>query len=141
MIRRAAGKSKVCFVDRVDVRWGDYSVVEAELKLLRAAVAENYQYFHLISGMDLPLKPQAEIHAFFDRHIGKEFIQFLDDECTKKAQIRIKYYWPFQGKPETRRERSPLFIIQRRFIGLQRLIGIIRCRKYTARTGAQWFSV
>lgn len=60
----AAGKSKVCFVDRVDVRWGDYSVVEAELKLLRAAVAENYQYFHLISGMDLPLKPQAEIHVF-----------------------------------------------------------------------------
>ena len=64
MIRRTAGKSKVCFIGRMEVQWGDYSVVEAELKLLHAAVAENYQYFYRISGMDLPLKPQAEIHVF-----------------------------------------------------------------------------
>lgn len=59
MIRRTAGKSKVCLIGRMEVQWEDYSVVEAELKLLRVAVADDYQYFHLISGMDLHLKPQA----------------------------------------------------------------------------------
>ena len=141
MIRRAVAKSKICFVDRVEVQWGDYSVIEAEFRLLRAAVNENYQYFHLISGMDLPLKSQNEIHEYFDRHNGKEFIQFLDDEWTRKTQTRVRYYWFFQGKLGSRREQSPIYVIQRLLLGLQKLIGINRCRKYTARTGAQWVSI
>lgn len=140
-IRRAVAKSEVCFVDRVEVQWGDYSVVEAELRLFRAAVPGNYQYFHLISGMDLPLKSQDEIHAYYKQHSGKEFIQFLDDGWTKKTQTRVKYYWLFQGKLGSRRERSPLYIIQRMLLGVQKLIGVNRCRKYTAKTGAQWISI
>lgn len=87
MIMMAAVKSKVSFVDRMEVQWGAYSVVEAELKLLRAAVAENYQYFHMISGMDLPLKPQAEIHVFL---IGTS-VQNLFNFSTMRAQKKRRF--------------------------------------------------
>mgnify|MGYP000980063401 CR=1 FL=1 len=48
--------------------WGHISIVRAELRLFSAALAqgEEYAYYHLLSGMDLPLKSQDEIHDFFD---------------------------------------------------------------------------
>ena len=38
--------------------WGHISIVRAELRLFSAALAqgEEYAYYHLLSGMDLPLK-------------------------------------------------------------------------------------
>lgn len=46
--------------------WGHISIVRAELRLFSAALAqgEEYAYYHLLSGMDLPLKSQDEIHDF-----------------------------------------------------------------------------
>lgn len=40
---------------RLDVRWGDISVVKAELLLLETASMKGpYDYYHLLSGVDLP---------------------------------------------------------------------------------------
>lgn len=37
--------------NRVDVRWGDFSQIECELRLLEAATSEStYSYYHLLSG-------------------------------------------------------------------------------------------
>ena len=69
-------KSKLYFVDRLDVRWGDFSQVQCELKLLKAAIGGEYQYYHLLSGVDLPLKSNDEIHTFFGKHQGKQFVHF-----------------------------------------------------------------
>ena len=44
---------------RLDVRWGDISVVKAELLLLETASMKGpYDYYHLLSGVDLPIKSQ-----------------------------------------------------------------------------------
>ena len=48
------------------------------MELLKAAIKGNYDYYHLISGMDLPIKTQKEIHEFFENNKGKEFIQEND---------------------------------------------------------------
>lgn len=73
-------KSKLYFTDRVDVRWGHVSLIEAELVLYKKAlVCGQYSFYHLISGADLPLKSQDEIHHFFSAHDGKEFLGFSDD--------------------------------------------------------------
>ena len=141
MVTSSAASSKITFVERVPVQWGDYSVIRAELNLLRAAANGNFQYYHLLSGMDLPLKPQDEIHAFFDRNSGKEYIQYLDDTWTKKTQTRVRYYWYFQDKIGNRKKQHPLYILQRLLLGLQKLAGVNRCREYNAKTGAQWFSI
>ncbi|MDE5870238.1 MAG: beta-1,6-N-acetylglucosaminyltransferase, partial [Muribaculaceae bacterium] len=53
--------------DRIPVNWGGVSIMRSEIALLKAAVnADTYDYYHLLSGMDLPIKSQETIHAFFD---------------------------------------------------------------------------
>lgn len=49
--------------DRVRVEWGRFSVVEAVLNLIRAAVASghSFRYFTLLSGSDYPVKHRQAI--------------------------------------------------------------------------------
>ena len=59
--------------DRIDIRWGDYSQIEAEMLLFETAYDKGpYEYYHLLSGTDLPIKPVPAILKFFDDHAGKE---------------------------------------------------------------------
>lgn len=56
LLERSVKKSSLFFVDRHRVYWGAYSQVEAEMTLFRSAFQQgNYQHFHLLSGVDLPL--------------------------------------------------------------------------------------
>lgn len=71
-------KSHVRFVKRIKVYWGGYSQVQCELNLLKEAIKNKYEYYHLLSGSDLPIKDQDYIHKFFDKHKGKEFIRFMN---------------------------------------------------------------
>lgn len=66
---------------RMDVRWGDISLIRLEFKLFRIAYANGpYLYYHLLSGVDLPIKSQDYIHKFFQKNYGKEFIGFAQGE-------------------------------------------------------------
>lgn len=70
---------------RISATWGDFSLVNTELLLLQTAVAgENpaqpYAYYHLISGVDLPIKSNDDIHAFFEKNAEKEFVHFSENE-------------------------------------------------------------
>lgn len=60
---------------RIDIRWGDISQIKAELLLFKAALSfGGYSYYHLLSGVDLPIKPLNYIFDFFKRNDGKEFV-------------------------------------------------------------------
>ena len=53
----------------MDVRWGDISVVDAEFALFDEAYRRGeYSYYHLLSGVDMPLKTQNYIHRFFEKN-------------------------------------------------------------------------
>ena len=56
--------------ERVDVRWGDFSQVECELALFKAVVKNGYDYYHLLSGVDLPIKSAQYLVDFFEKLIG-----------------------------------------------------------------------
>lgn len=63
--------------ERIDIRWGASSQIKAEMLLFSAAHANGpYAYYHLLSGVDLPIKPIGTILSFFDGHQGKEFVEF-----------------------------------------------------------------
>lgn len=50
----------------IDIQWGGVSQLNAELLALSIAVNQDkYDYIHLISGVDLPIKTQDYIHDFF----------------------------------------------------------------------------
>lgn len=140
MLIRAARLSTIYFTDNVRVRWGDFGMVQAELNLLGASIQREYQYYHLLSGMDLPLKSQDEIHAFFDLHEGLEFVSFSSQEWHEKFKSRYEYYWPFYiGNKEKWNNWSRRF--NRIFHLLQKLIGINRIQNRPFGGGSQWFSI
>lgn len=50
---------------RIDVRWADCTIAWAEMELYKLAHNHGpYGYYHLMSGIDLPLKSQNFIHRF-----------------------------------------------------------------------------
>lgn len=85
-------KSNVYYVKRLDARWGDFSLVQSELILLKEATKSKYKYYHLISGVDLPLKSNDEIHNFFNNHDGLEFIHFCTEEQSINVRDRVLQY-------------------------------------------------
>lgn len=88
--------SNIKFIDRVNIGWGAFSGIKAELKLFKEAYKNGYEYYHLISGVDLPIKTQDYIHKFFLENRGKEFLTYLKPEFTKNNKIieRVnKYYF------------------------------------------------
>lgn len=85
--------SKVVFIPndkRVDVRWGDISQIECELTLYETAFQSNqgYSYYHLLSGIDLPIKSMNYIHSFFETHSGTNFIGF-GKPSPNELQLKI----------------------------------------------------
>jgi hypothetical protein len=68
---------KVVLVERITVGWGEWSIVQATLNALRAlaATGRTFDYVHLMSGMDYPIKPLRAFEAFLERRAGTEFIQ------------------------------------------------------------------
>ena len=61
--------------NRIAVHWGDLSQVEVEYRLFETALYNGpYAYYHLLSGVDLPIKTQDYIHEFFQKHAGKFFL-------------------------------------------------------------------
>lgn len=93
--------SKMKFAERTRVNWGGYSQIQAELNLLKAAAnsGEDYSYYHLLSGADLPLRPAQEIWGFFEQR-GTEFIHFSahDFAMEERTQERAKCYHLLQEK-------------------------------------------
>lgn len=63
--------------ERIDTRWGDFSQIETELLLFKTAFKNGpYKYYHILSGVDLPIKPISKILDFFDSNEGKEFVGY-----------------------------------------------------------------
>ena len=126
--------------ERVDVRWGDWTVVEAEYVLFATAVARGpYQYYHLLSGVDLPVKSQDYIHVFCDTHQGTEFIGYTLTEITPEVVRKVQRWHLF---PEDFKNSS---IVKRAlraaYIRVQEIFGIYRNRDVDFKKGSQWVSV
>lgn len=91
--------SNVKFIEgRLNIFWGDFSQVRAELLILEEAFKQKdcYAYFHLLSGVDLCLKSQDYIHDFFYKNAGLEFVDICVDETNvRDAEYKFKHYFLF----------------------------------------------
>lgn len=142
--KNIAAHSKVIFTqERVNITWGDFSLVKAEMLLLKTAVENEdankyYTYYHLISGADLPIKSNDDIHSFFDEHQGKEFIHYTDNIVSESSLSRIRYYHLFRRHRNTFNK-----ILGQIALRIQKLIGIDRLKNTDIRVqkGCNWFSI
>jgi len=142
MLRGAVRASGLEFVERVDVSWGGYSQIRAEMMLLEAAAPKGYAYCHLISGVDMPLKTQDEIHAFFDALGQRECVNLSP---TQYAVDRVMYYYPLQDFVS--RKKGFVFKLlrglQKLLVAAQRLLGFNRVRgqeQYFVK-GSNWVDI
>jgi len=81
--------------DRVKVVWAGYNTVEATLRSVKEifSTGRNYDYVHLMSGQDYPIKTAAHIFEFFVANRGKEFLQFEHfDDWASESYPRIREY-------------------------------------------------
>ena len=132
-------KSKCFFTERTDVKWGSYSQIHCEMVLLKEAIKTEHAYYHLLSGMDLPIKSQNEIFAFFEKYNGLEFVDEDDTIISESALSRVKYTHKFYGKAG-----SALDILGAISTKGQKLLGIDRTKKYgniVFQKGRNWFSI
>ncbi len=129
--------SGLVFIEpRIRVSWGGVSIMRCELALLKEAVSHGtYSYFHLLSGMDLPIKSQDTIHAFFEKHDGCEFIDFW--EMKDETYDRLHYFTLF---PEGARNFLTHFL-NNSFKSIQKAIGHRINREVDFHSASQWFSI
>lgn len=138
-LKNAVIHSKVFFIKRTNVKWAHYSQIKCELSLLEAAANNgHYQYYHLISGVDMPIKNCSSILEFFDKNQGMEFVDFYD---IKKEWInRIKYYHLFIFGKE-KNDFNKMFIKISCFIQKVFFINRIKDIGNNIAYGSNWFSI
>lgn len=125
---------------RVDCAWGDISLVDATLALMKCAASASHGFdrFILLSGACYPLQTVDYIEAFLARHPATEFIEVFDlpSAAYGKPIERITRFWIRKGKPLARL-RWPLQRV------LNRVLPLRDYRKVFADdalvTGSQWW--
>lgn len=144
-IQHLAQHFELLFAERTRVNWGGYSQIQAELNLLKAAAnsGEDYSYYHLLSGADLPLRPAQEIWGFFEQR-GTEFIHFSahDFAMEERTQERAKCYHLLQEK--VGRPTGWLYYMERGLVEMQKLLRVDRLKRNGMERlycGSQWFSI
>ena len=132
-------KSKCIFTERTDVKWGSYSQINCEMILLKEAVKTEHAYYHLLSGMDLPIKSQEQIFAFFEKYKGLEFVDEDGATISEAALSRVKYTHKFYGKAGSVKD-----ILGALSVKGQKLLGFDKTQKYgniIFQKGRNWFSI
>lgn len=126
--------------ERIDARWGDFSLVDIEMKLFQEAYSNGtYAYYHLLSGVDLPVKSQDYIHTFCQTHQGLEFIGIAQHATQKELDWRSQHWFLFSRDFQS----GNLFKKTARavFARLQSLVKYRRTSSLQVKKGSQWCSV
>lgn len=142
MAKSILKNGRCMFTDCLRVTWGGYSQIAAELMLLETACSHgSYDYYHLLSGQDLPLKTQDEIHSFFEKQQSHEFVRFYSEEFEDGS--RVRYFYPFQNicgrgnLPLT----YPLKCADKVAVKLQKTMRLSRNKDMKFQKGSNWFSI
>ena len=120
--------------DRITVRWGGFSQIEATLKLFETAFAnEDNAYFHLVSGEDVVLQPFEVIE--------KQWQQRFDFQAMMTCERAPQYAYRFimdspHADSNWQRQLTGKIITK-----LQQ--GVAKVKPYHSAIyfGSQWFSV
>lgn len=138
-----ACRSRLAFVaNRPRIYWGHYSLIAATLRLFESAIGESdASRVHLLSGDDMPLMSQDEIHQICDVDFpNDEFVDFSTDKQEKRAAYqRVAYHIPL------RRYARPSRSVGHQLFRLVRWATLKVCRPkdpgIEIHKGANWISL
>jgi hypothetical protein len=140
LVEAFAGCDGVRFARRVEVRWAEWSIVEATLNCLDAIAEGGWQpdYVYHLSGMDYPIRPSSDLIGFLERNRGKEFIESVPADRVRWAKTgpqteRYEYRFYFNWR-EQRRRCEFLFWLQKKLRLKRKFI-----RGLPPYMGSQWW--
>lgn len=145
--KKMVKKSNLYFTKRIDVVWASSSQIQCELIMLDESTKQNkYLYYHLLSGVDLPLKNQNEIHNFFNTSRDKEFVHFSSHQPINGNTLdRVKYYHYFLKNLRNKNKLISLLSekMHTLLVKIQVLFKIDRVKRNEKKYffGANWFSI
>ena len=134
--------SKLYKIESIPVFWGGYSQIKVEMDLLKKATeTDKYSRYHLISGGDLPLVNQHDLHEFFDKNADKEFIHYDIDQNIQNFKGRMSQYHFLRDHID--RSQKIFCLIEKFLITIQKICGVNRIKKSDIvwAKGANWFSI
>ena len=105
----ASNTGKVVFIDRQPVTWMGISLVAAELRAIRAALAARppFDYLISLSMQDYPLKSRAEIVAELAAAPDQDYVTFEKLAEQPFHMRRRPWLWSFEHKGRLRRTPLP----------------------------------
>lgn len=134
-------------VPRMSIYWGDISQVKAELSVFSCAFEHGpYAIYHLISGVDLPVKSQDYIHDIIRKHPHTEFIDFAYGVHNSKDLVRKTRYYhcfiPYRfSHKKNRMVRNLASLCGRLLLCFQQFLRVRRSFDMPIRKGANWCSI
>ena len=138
--------SQVYIYQEFKVYWGDFSQTACEVFLLEKAYEGKYDYYHLLSGADLPLCSQKKIQSFFEENYGKEYVRYWGEEFPEGCKVWIETYHPLQRYLRISKNHfvnSCFERIDKILEVIQKMCGINRLKneEKVFQKGATWFSI
>lgn len=135
-------KSGLYFAPRLDITWGGQSQIQAELNLFSMAYNHGgYRYYHLLSGVDYPVKSQEYIHDFFKKEDGKNFISLKDiDDVSPRFRMRFEQYHLFHER-FVGKKRNIWKYIDFACCYMQKMVGVRRFKQRPMKRHSNWISV
>ena len=131
--------SKLYITPRVNVSWGSFSCIEAEMLLLQqAACRDHYAYYHYISGQDYPLCGIEDILRTYDETPGVNYISYKDDEAAAHYD-RLTLWYSFQQK--VGRDGGILYYAQRVLNKFQIMLKLFRRIPKETGFGSAFFDI
>ena len=82
-------------IQKIDIVYSSITYIEATLLLMKEAVAKECNYFVLLSGLDLPLKPIQQIVDFFRTHQENDYFDYTPMPYAKlgyQGRTRTEFY-------------------------------------------------
>lgn len=126
--------------DRVHVSWGEWSIVQATLNCMRLAREQEYNtdYFMLLSGSCMPVKPIHTLESFLQKNNGIDFIEVVNAHQHRWITDGIQHERWEQFHYINWREHPALFSV---VLDMQKKLGIKRQLplKHTPFMGSQWW--
>jgi hypothetical protein len=136
-------KSHIQIYSRYKVYWSTNSITLAQLYLLKNAVEGDYDYYHILSGADFPIKSKDEINNFLNANKGCEFIHFGTEQYQKDIECRYEKYHFFSKQLGRNRDKKFWLDAETYSLAIQRRLHIDRKKKlgFKVYGGANWCSI
>lgn len=142
--KKYASYDRIRIHSEYKVYWGSFNQIRASHLLLEESLKHfKFDYVHLISGQDLPVKKMDELNEFLLKENGQDFVHVFNSENNNSWSgdggiDRMRLYWITDYPDSLKFVFSKLNVLIHLF---QRTFKLFRKISFKINGGTNWFSL